>query len=99
MSKVKEIQRLNGIVKSVNDLVRMKVMQALTREPVVYVLSDVINYKDESYKKNWCQNVMRVWALTFRVQNINSVEFSVFDKESGSLICKYSEKKGVYYEC
>lgn len=93
-----DIKRLENLVKSVNELVRMNLMQDLTVNPNVYVVSEILKLKDEKYMKNWCQNILRVWAMIYKPRDIADVELVVFDKESGNLICKYSEINGLYYE-
>lgn len=93
------IQQVTKLVSAVNELVKMNLMQELTEQPYVYVVSDILKMKDVKYMKNWCQNVLRVWALTYRskVKDVNSVVLSVFDKESGELLCRYSERNGLIF--
>lgn len=92
-----DIQRLENLAKSVNDLVRKNLMQELTVQPDVYVVSDILQLKDRKYMKNWCQNILRVWAIIYRPDNANDVELTVFDKGTGILICRYSENNGLVY--
>lgn len=93
----KDVDRLKSVVKAVNDLVAMNLMQPLTSSPIVYVHRVVVKENDRKYLRNWCQNVMRVWVLTYSPQDLSGVELAVFDKESGDMICRYSESKGLMF--
>lgn len=97
MSNAQAIERILKLIKSVNELVAMHLMQELTEEPLVYVVPQILQLKDKKYMTNWCQNILRVWALTYKVKDVNAVVLSVFDKEMGDLLCRYSEVDGLSF--
>lgn len=97
MALKNDIHKLQAIVSAVNDLVRKNIMQEFTDIPHVYVIRSILQLQDSKYMKNWCQNILRVWVLTFKTESIDSVELVVFDKDNGDLICRFSEKNGLSF--
>jgi len=95
MKLEKDVARLAGVLKSVNDLIALGIMQELTDKPNIYVFKNILLGKDKKYMKNWCENILTVWAHTFKSTNASFVELNVFDKESGDFICSYSVKDGL----
>lgn len=94
MSTKENIINHAAIFREVNNLITLGLMQPLTEIPHIYVFKEVIKLKDKKYVTSWCQNVFRVWALTYKTFSPN-LELAVFDKESGELICRYSDSLGL----
>ncbi len=103
-----DINRIGGVVASVNELVKLNLLQAFTDEPFIYVFPSCIQVKDKKYMANWCQNILRVWSLTYAPKLLQmegnlkegerlNIELVVFSKESGDFICRYSENDGLSY--
>jgi len=83
--------------KAVNDLIALGILSELTAEPNIYLYRAFLNGKDKTYLKNFCKNILTVWAVTFKPSNWRKVELCVWDKESGDLICKYGEDIGLVF--
>lgn len=97
----KDIQKIGRLVASVNELVRMNLMQEFSDVPIVYVTKQILQLKDKAYMLNWCKNILAVWKLSNAEKALHmdddTMELVVFDKESRDLICSYSKNKGVKY--
>lgn len=93
----KDVARLAGILKAVNDLIALGIMQEMSDIPNIYVFKNILLGKDMKYMTNWCENILKVWGHTFKPTNVSYVELNVFDKESGELICSYSVKGGLKF--
>lgn len=97
----KDIQKIGRLVVSVNELVRLNLMQEFSDIPIVYVTKQILQLKDKAYMLNWCINILAVWKLSNAEKasqmDDDTMELVVFDKESGDLICTYSKNKGVKY--
>lgn len=103
-----DINRIGKVIASVNELVKLNLLQKFTDEPIIYVYPSCIQVRDKKYMKNWCQNILRVWSLTFapkilemegnlKVGERLNLELVVFSKENGDFICRYCEKNGLSY--
>jgi|SRR5690606_2267761 len=90
--KGKDFKSIGAKVKSVRTLQRLHLLQEFTAEPIVYVYRQVLQLQDKRYMKNWCENIRAVWALSFPhvlKGDVKDLELTVFDKETGDLICRY----------
>lgn len=96
-----EIQKIGRLVASVNELVRMHLLQDFTAVPNVYVVKQILQIKDKAYMHNWCKNVLAVWKLSNAEKALSldedSTELVVYDKDTGDFICRYSKKNGVFF--
>ncbi len=93
----KAIERVAAKYQAVNDLIALGVLQELTDKPNIYLFRAFLQGKDKIYLKNFCTNLLLVWAGTFKPSNWKKVELCVWDKESGELICKYGEDIGLVF--
>ena len=90
--KGNDVKRIAAKVESVHALQRMQLMQDFTPEPNVYVHRQCLQLQDKRYMKNWCDNVRMVWAISFPQSvktEVKDIELTVFDKETGDLLCRY----------
>lgn len=96
-----DIRRIGKLTVGINNLVGMGLLQALTDEPNVYVIPVILQLKDKKYMENWCRNILRVWCLSnvakLNDKEVDEIEIVVFNKENGDLICRFSEKGGLYF--
>lgn len=98
----KEIQNIGKLVSSVNELVRMGLMQPFTSEPIIYVVKQSLQLKEKKYMTNWCRNILTVWKLSNAEKVLDmeregkNIELIIFDKNSGELICRYHHGGIVY---
>lgn len=93
----KELEKVSAKYKAVNDLIALGILQEFTDVPNVYIFKEFLNGKGKAYLTNFCKNILLVWALTFKPTNRRKVELSIWDKESGELICKYGEEIGLVF--
>jgi len=83
-------------VKAVNDLVALGLMEAFTDKPVVIIDPILLKGKSRGYMKAWCQNVLRVWVLTFEPSGKDIAARTLVVKDKlGAVICSYSEVRGL----
>jgi len=95
-----DMQKIARLVASVNELVKMNLMQAFTDTPNVYVIKSILQLKDKKYMHNWCQNVLSVWKLSNAEKALTlgeDVELVVYDKETGDMLCRYSKVNGLKF--
>lgn len=104
----KDINRIGGVIASVNELIKLNLLQAFTDEPIFYVYPSCIQIKDAKYMRNWCQNILRVWSLTYAEkleimsgklkpgEQLN-IELLLYSRENGDSLCRYSELNGLSY--
>lgn len=103
-----DIHRIGKLIASVNELVKMGLLQKFTDEPIVYVHPACLQTKDKKYMTNWCRNVLRIWQINYAAKilemesnlepgEILKIELSVFSQENTDYICRYSEVDGLSY--
>lgn len=84
-------------VSSVNDLVALGLMEEMNGNAAIVRIEPILFQKrDKRYIKNWCQNVLRVWCLTYnpKGKDIKYLILTVRDKMN-NLLCEYSDDKGL----
>lgn len=98
---VNDIQRIGKVNAAINNMVSVGLMQAMDDKPNVYVIRAILQLRDKRYMRNWCRNILRVWCLSnagkLVDKDVNEVELVVFDKETGDLICRFSENRDLLF--
>jgi len=108
MQLKEDISRIGKLISSVNELVRMGLLQEFTNEPIIYVHPACLQTMDKKYMTNWCRNILRVWSLNYAAKKMEmesslepgetlTIELSVYSRENADFICRYSEKRGLIY--
>lgn len=91
-----DVSRIAELIKNVNDLVAMGLLQMEFGAPDIYIYPEIWAGKSATFKKNWCQNVFRVWCLNSgkTPEETRTLTMAVFHKENGDLLATYTEKGG-----
>lgn len=103
-----DINRIGSVIASVNELVKLGLLQKFTEEPIVYVYPSCLQLTDKKYMSNWCQNILRVWSLNYASKILEltgeldpgetlNIELVVFSRENGDFLCRYSELYGLSF--
>lgn len=84
-------------VKAVNDLVALGLMKEMSGEAATVYIEPILFYnKNKGYIKAWCQNVLRVWLLTYMPSDGGAKYRILMVRDmDGNLLCEYSDDKGV----
>ncbi|MFD2741974.1 MULTISPECIES: hypothetical protein [Sphingobacterium] len=98
MSITKGIQDLTKKFSAIKKLQEMGLMKAFADEPVVYIYPELWLGKDQTYVKQWCQNVLTVWGIKHPVQYKKLGKNTVLEVrhiEDSAALCRYDEVNGL----
>lgn len=93
------ISKIGSVVASVNELVKLNILQKLTDVPFFYIEPAVLKLRDKKYMVSFCKNLIIVWKLTYAAKSaeMEHIELTLFSKSDGDFLCRYSEIKGLEY--